>query len=164
MLGQISATSKGVYRINLNAAGVAAVQAWIDNPSNNFGIIIKDYAVSSGVTISSSEAKTASQRPKLIINYKPNQPPVVDVGPTLSVPAGQPLVIGATVTDDGQPVAASLLMALWTHVSGPGTASFDDDHAVSTTVTFSDPGTYVLRLTVSDTLLSGFDELTVSVV
>jgi PKD repeat protein len=76
--------------------------------------------------------------------------------------ASQPLTIGATVTDDGKPTGA-LLTALWTQVSGPGTVTFGDDHLVDTTATFSDPGTYTLRLTVSDSLLSGFDELNISV-
>jgi hypothetical protein len=165
VLGQLSATSKGIYRINLNDAGVAAVQQWINDPNQNYGIIIKDYNVSKAVEISTSEAKTASQRPKLVINFKepaPNAPPVVDVGSDKVVQATQPLVIGATVTDDGKP-AGALLTALWTQVSGPGTVTFGDDHLVDTTVTFSDPGTYTLRLTVDDSLLSGFDELNISV-
>ena len=37
---------------------------------------------------------------------------------------------------------------------------FGDDQAVNTTATFSTPGTYVLRLAVSDSLLTGFDDLT----
>ena len=49
MLGQLAATSSGTYKINLNSAGVAAVQQWINDPSKNFGIIIKDYAVTKAV-------------------------------------------------------------------------------------------------------------------
>ena len=163
VLGQLAATSKGVYRINLNDAGVAAVQEWINDGNHNYGIIIKDLAVTKAVEVSTSEAKTASQRPKLIINFKPNQPPVVDVGPNLVAQVAQPLVIGATVTDDSQPVGGPLLTALWTVVSGPGTVTFGDDHAASTTAQFSAPGDYVLRLTINDSLLTGFDELSVSV-
>lgn len=164
VLGQLNAASKGVYRINLNDAGIAAVQAWIDDASRNYGIIIKDYTTSKAIEVSTSEAKTASQRPKLIINYKLNQPPVVDVGPNLvaQVAQLQPLTIGATVTDDGKPVGA-LLTALWTKTSGPGAVTFGDSHSVSTTAVFSDPGSYILRLAVSDSLLTGFDELNVSV-
>ena len=74
--------SKGVYHINLNGAGLAAVQDWINNPSHNYGIIIKDYNVSRAVGVSTSEAKTASQRPKLTINYTT---PPVNVAPTVNV-------------------------------------------------------------------------------
>jgi hypothetical protein len=166
VLGQLSATSKGAYRINLNDAGVAAVQQWVNDPNLNYGIIIKDYGVTKAVEISTSEAKTASQRPKLIISFKepvPNAPPVVDLGSNTIAQVNQSLVIGATVTDDGKPGGNALLTALWTQVSGPGTATFGDNQLVDTTVTFSDPGLYKLRLSVSDSLLSGFDEIDISV-
>jgi hypothetical protein len=162
VLGQLAATTTGTYRINFNSAGVAAVQQWIDDPTKNFGIIIKDYAVSKAVEIRTSEASTASQRPKLVINFRPNTPPVVDLPATATAEVGQPLVLGATVTDDGRPTGV-LLTALWTQQSGPGTAIFGDNTLVDTTATFDQPGTYVLRLTVSDSLLSGIDELSVSV-
>lgn len=167
VLGTLAAASKGVYRINLNAAGVTAVQAWINNPSANYGIIIKDYSTSKAVEFTTSETKTASQRPKLTINFTTppaNQQPVVNVGTDVpSAPVAQPISIGATVNDDGLPNGA-LLTALWTKFSGPGTVTFGDDHAVNTTATFSTPGTYVLRLAVSDSLLTGFDDLTITVV
>lgn len=165
VLGQLAATSKGTYKINFNAAGLSVVQQWINDPSQNYGIIIKDYAVTKAVEIATSEAKTASQRPKLVINYSDppvNVAPVVNVGNDLAAPVNTPLAISATVNDDGLPNGA-LLTALWTKQTGPGTATFGDATQVSTTVQFSDPGTYVLRLTVSDSLLPGFDELTVIV-
>lgn len=171
VLGSLSATSKGVYRINLNDAGKAAVQAWINDASHNYGIIIKDYNNSKAVGVATSEAKTASQRPKLVINYTApqpvvlatNVPPVVDAGSDLTANVGQPLVISASVTDDGQPGPPAVLTAVWTQTSGPGTVTFGDDHVVSTTAQFTDAGTYTLRLTVSDGLASGFDEISVSV-
>jgi hypothetical protein len=164
VLGQLAATSSGTYRINLNSAGVAAVQQWINDPSKNYGIIIKDYAVSKAVEIRTSETSTASQRPKLTINYTDppvNLPPVVNVGADLTAPTATPLAISGTVTDDGLPNNA-LLTALWTF-TGPGAATFGDATQTSTTVQFSDPGSYTLRLTVNDSLLPGFDELTVVV-
>lgn len=168
VLGQLSATSKGTYRINLNAAGVAAVQAWINDPSKNYGIIIKDYAVAKAVEIATSEASTASQRPKLIINFTDpapvNAPPTVDVGVDRVAQVGQPLVLNATVTDDGLPNPPALMTALWTKSAGPGTATFANGNLVNTSVTFDAPGIYTLRLTVNDSLLSVFDELVVSVI
>ncbi len=174
VLGQLNATSKGVYRINLNDAGVSAVQAWINNAADNYGIIIKDYAVSKAVTVATSETKTASQRPKLIINYTApqaannallvgNLPPVVDIGPSLTAIHDQPLQISGTISDDGQPAGTEMLTALWTKVSGPGIVTFANDQAASTTAQFSTAGSYVLRLTASDSLLTGFDEVSVSV-
>jgi hypothetical protein len=54
------------------------------------------------------------------------------------------------------------LTLAWTKVSGPGGATFTNASAASSTVTFSLPGTYVLRLAVSDSQLSGSDELSVT--
>lgn len=165
VLGSMSPASKGTYRINLNAAGIAAVQEWVGDPSHNYGIIIKDYNNSKAFEIATSESKTASQRPKLMINYTAppaNLPPMVSAGPDLAVSGAQPLPITATVTDDGQP-SGGVLLPLWTVVSGPGNVSFGDDHIVSTTAQFDAPGLYKLRLTVSDGLASGFDEINVSV-
>jgi hypothetical protein len=172
-LGQLSAASKGVYRIDFNDAGVAAVQDWINDASKNYGIIIKDYSKAKAVEIATSEAKTASQRPKLIIDFTPpapanllsidNLPPVVDVGANRTTVANQPIQISAVITEDGRPVDPALLTALWTKESGPGTVTFGNDHEISTTAQFSAAGSYVLRLTVSDGVLTGFDELSVSV-
>lgn len=167
VLGQLAAKNTGLYRINMNSAGLAAVQTWINDPSQNYGIIIKDYAVSKAVEIRSSEYGTASQRPKLVINYTEpapiNLPPIVNVGSDLTAQVNIPLTLGATVNDDGQPGGAALLTALWTVQSGPGIGTIANATAVNTTVTFDAPGTYTLRLTVSDSVLSGFDELLVTV-
>ncbi len=166
VLGELAAANTGLYRIDLNDAGVAAVQQWINDPSHNYGIIIQNYNVRKAVIVSTSEANTASERPKLVINYEDpqpvNLPPVVDVGPDLTAQVAQPLTIGANVSDDGQPTG-TLLEPVWTKVSGPGTVTFGNDHAVNTTAEFSAAGDYTLRLTVSDSVLSGFDELNVSV-
>ena len=51
----------------------------------------------------------------------------------------------------------------WTKASGPGTVTFANASATDTTATFSDPGTYVLRLTAQDGALSTSDEVTVLV-
>jgi hypothetical protein len=164
-----------VYRINFNGAGIAAVQAWINDPGQNYGIIIKDYSTSKAVEVATSEARTASQRPKLVINYTAPQaaaraalatgslPPVVDVGPNLTAVRGRPIQISGAVSINGKSSGTALLNAVWTKTSGPGTVSFGNDRTVSTTAQFSAAGTYVLRLTVSDGVLSAFDELVVLV-
>ena len=48
-------------------------------------------------------------------------------------------------------------------MSGPGTATFTDAYLTNTTAAFSEPGTYVLRLSASDSELSSASELTVTV-
>ena len=171
VLGQFAPPAKGINRITLNAAGVAAVQSWINTPAANFGVILKDYAISDGVSISSSEASSASLRPKLIINYEPaaalqaafaSLPPDVSVGPDKNVAVNQPLVIQGT-TASGGPLTGLGLLVLWTKVSGPGSVTFGSATSPATTAQFGSVGNYVLRLTVSDGVIDEFDELNVLV-
>jgi outer membrane biosynthesis protein TonB len=73
-IGTLTATAKGLATITLNADGVAAVQSWINNPSKNFGIVIKDYSASSDIlSIASREVKKVVERPKLSIAYSSSQ-------------------------------------------------------------------------------------------
>lgn len=66
------------------------------------------------------------------------------------------------VMDDGLPAGSPLTLS-WSKASGPGTATFAPSTAAKTKVTFSEAGTYVLRLTANDGALSGQGELTVTV-
>ena len=90
-----------------------------------------------------------------------NQPPVVNAGSDQTIQLPALANLSATVTDSGGPLGVPLL--LWTSVSGPGTVSFGNSTAPSTTAEFSEAGTYVLRLTADDGQLTSFDELTVTV-
>ncbi|MWC29647.1 DNRLRE domain-containing protein [Paenibacillus sp. MMS18-CY102] len=69
-LGAITATATGSYTVTLNAAGIGIVQGWIANSANNKGVIISNSSNTDGLDFSSSEAPTASQRPKLTITYQ----------------------------------------------------------------------------------------------
>lgn len=76
-------------------------------------------------------------------------------------PGGSSATAGldATVTDaDGQ--TPSLL---WTKVSGPGLVTFAATTAVDTTVTFTQAGTYVLRLTANDGVVQVSDDVVITV-
>ncbi len=77
-----------------------------------------------------------------------NQAPSIDAYVDSSTSSGAEIV--GVVKDDGLP--GGDLDVTWTQVSGPegGVASFMDDKAASTTVTFNIEGDYVLRLTASD--------------
>ena len=92
-----------------------------------------------------------------------NSAPVVNAGAdqTLVLPVSTAPLNG-TVTDDGLPGCATLAVS-WSQVSGPGTVTFANPNAVTTTATFSAVGTYVLRLTANDTLLSSSDDVTIIV-
>jgi hypothetical protein len=63
---------------------------------------------------------------------------------------GMPFRLAANVVDDGAPNAQGKVSLIWTQISGPADVEFDPENLPHTWVTFSDPGLYQLRLTVSD--------------
>jgi len=94
-------------------------------------------------------------------NESQNQPPSVEAGANQQILIPAIVTLNGTAADDNLPGA---LTTLWTVESGPGEVIIDDVSAVSTRASFSAAGTYVLRLTASDSELSSYDELTVTVI
>jgi RHS repeat-associated protein len=92
----------------------------------------------------------------------PNQAPTANAGPDQTITLSQPANLNGTTTDDGLPVGSSV-SSTWTKVSGPGSVTFGNANVTVTTATFSETGTYVLRLTATDSELAGADEMTVTV-
>jgi hypothetical protein len=91
-----------------------------------------------------------------------NQPPVVNAGPDTSVIFPAAVSLAGSVADDGLP--GSDVTLLWTKDSGPGSVTFGDPGASSTSAAFSVAGTYLLRLTADDGALTAFDTVSVTVV
>jgi hypothetical protein len=89
------------------------------------------------------------------VNTAPN------VGARAEVTRAAILQLHGSVQDDITP--SENLTVRWTRVSGPGSVEFADPSTVNTTATFTVPGTYVLRLTVSDGQYTVSDEVTVVV-
>jgi RHS repeat-associated protein len=73
------------------------------------------------------------------------------------------LVLNPTITDDGLPNPPATTSASWSKISGPGTVTFSNAALAGTTASFSASGTYVLRLTASDSVLSTTSDVTVTV-
>ncbi len=59
----------GTMVIPLNAVGISAVQEWIANPENNFGLIIDETTTTDGFTFSCRTAQTPAHRPRLNVYY-----------------------------------------------------------------------------------------------
>ena len=93
-----------------------------------------------------------------------DRPPTVDAGPdqTITLPTDT-VSLNGTASDDGLP-QGSTLNVLWSKVSGPGAITFSEAGSASSEATFSVAGTYVLRLTASDTVLTSSDTVTITVV
>ena len=101
----------------------------------------------------------------IVVNPAPvqNQAPQVNAGQdqTITLPNTANLV--ATATDDGLPSPPAQLTFTWSKVSGPGTVNFGTPNSLTTTATFDIAGSYVLRITVSDSDLSASDDVIVNV-
>lgn len=112
------------------------------------------------IVASSGNASASASR-----SWRPdvaNQAPVVSAGADQNITLPATANLDGSVTDDGVP-ASGALVSTWSKVSGPGEVTFANAAQPATTATFSADGTYVLRLTASDSELSGSDELTVTV-
>jgi hypothetical protein len=92
-----------------------------------------------------------------------NQPPVVNAGSNQSITLPASASLSGTVSDDGLPGPPAALTTTWAVFSGPGTVTFGDPSALSTTANFSVSGTYVLRLTANDGDLTASADVTVNV-
>ncbi len=171
VLGVLSSPSTGSVTLSLNAAGLAVVQRWINDPSSNFGVVLQDYVnASDAATFRSRETSTSGQRPQLRVDYSTgpvgpvvNQAPVVDAGAPQIAQVGQLVILAGLVTDDGLPSPPQGITTLWSVQSGPSPVVFGDAAARTTGATFSTVGTYVLQLTAFDGALTTIDTVTITI-
>lgn len=101
------------------------------------------------------------RRRKLAANTLVNEAPTAAAGPDQSVAIAAGADMAGSRTDDRLP--SGILTNRWTKVSGPGTVTFNNDSSLTAHATFSATGSYVLRLTVSDGVLSAHDDVTITV-
>lgn len=92
---------------------------------------------------------------------QPNQAPIVNAGLDQTITLPNSVSLLGQATDDGLPT--STLTHQWSKISGPGTVSFSSPASLSTTATFSVSGSYVLKLSSSDSAATGYDTLSVTV-
>lgn len=91
-----------------------------------------------------------------------NAAPVVSAGPDLRVTVGDLVSLAGSVTDDGLPSTNSLTVQ-WSLVSGNGLLELTSSTDPVTLARFKELGTYVLRLTASDSLATNSADVTVTV-
>ena len=98
-----------------------------------------------------------------IVTNAINTVPSVNAGidQTINLPAKAAL--NATASDDGLPNPPGALTYLWSQISGPGTATFANASSLTTTASFSQSGTYILRLTANDSILASSDDIQIIV-
>jgi hypothetical protein len=92
-----------------------------------------------------------------------NLGPLVVIDPVAGAQAQEPVQLSATVTDDGLPEDPGTVSLLWEQVDGPGTVSFDDPSILTPAATFPVSGSYVLRLSAHDGVVTTYAEVSVVV-
>jgi len=115
------------------------------------------------LSLTASDGELSSPASEVTITVLPqNQPPTVSAGPDQAIALPHTATLNGTVTDDGLP-AGSTVTNSWSQVSGPGVVTFEDATLADTIATFSQPGTYELRLTAGDGELSSKSDVTIIV-
>ncbi|MBV6465470.1 MAG: hypothetical protein PGMFKBFP_00747 [Anaerolineales bacterium] len=91
-----------------------------------------------------------------------NQPPIVDAGGDQTITLPGTIILHGSASDDGLPHGA-VFVTTWSKYSGPGIVAFDDPHQPATRASFSEPGVYKLKLTASDSELTRYDSVVITV-
>jgi RHS repeat-associated protein len=111
-----------------------------------------------------SDSELTGQAQMTVHVLAPNQPPQVTAGPGQTLPPGESTAsLAGSATDDGLPRGPGL-QTQWSKVSGPGETTFGNVYSTATSATFSEPGTYLLRLSATDGELSASADTQVVVV
>jgi hypothetical protein len=109
-------------------------------------------------------ASPSVQATTTVVIVPANTPPTANAGVDQTVTLPSAVTLSGSATDDGLPNPPGAVTTTWSMVDGPGTVSFADAAALSTTASFSTAGTYTLRLVASDGALSASDEVVVTVI
>jgi RHS repeat-associated protein len=112
--------------------------------------------------LTASDTELTSSDTVTITVLPSNQPPTVNAGPDQIVTLPNSASLSGSVIDDGLP-SGSTVTVLWSKTSGPGSVVFGNPNVAATTASFSAAGTYTLRLTADDTVLSANDEVVITV-
>ncbi len=143
-------------------SGPASVS--FDNPDATMTIARFGVAGTYLLRLTASDGELSSSDDLNIIVTPPNQAPTVNAGPdqAISLPTNTANLNGS-ISDDGLPPGSSV-STNWSKVSGPGTVIFVAPNVTVSPASFSEAGTYVLRLTANDSQLAASDDITITVI
>ncbi|MDH3972758.1 MAG: tandem-95 repeat protein [Deltaproteobacteria bacterium] len=164
LLAHITTDGKLVRMIDISVinaidpAGLAYAPSSID-PSV-MSIYLSDRGIDNNDDPSENDGKFHELSIPLI--SEGNLMPYVFAGPDQAIIFPDDALLDAIASDDGLPYPPQLIIT-WSVMSGPGTVTFSDAGALKTTVGFSEPGAYVLRLTAADGEFESTDELNIFV-
>lgn len=113
--------------------------------------------------VAERDGHSTEQTALFIIDEPGNEPPHVEfIASDTKVLPGNSVRLSVDADDDGRPQAIGKLSYRWSREgTGVGVVDFSDPAASSTTATFSRPGPYRIRCTVSDGVREAYDEVVV---
>lgn len=138
----VTAGAVGPLTVPLNAAGLAWVQSWVDDPGANHGLLISNPSTSDGADFRSRESATALGRPRLTVAYSvvtppPNEAPTADFS---FVCTG----LSCTFTDTSSDGDGLVVDWVWDFGDDASSSLQNPSHE------FPAAGTYTVTLTVTD--------------
>jgi hypothetical protein len=159
--------SGGTHTLNLSGASGQFTVKWL-NPRT--GATVTRPNITGGGSVSlGSPPDTTTQDWIVFVQTSSASPtntaPLVNAGPDKSAilsAASVQVALTGTVTDDGLPDALALSRN-WSFVSGPAAVTFSPANTAATTASFTALGTYLLRLTSSDTQFTASDDVQVTI-
>jgi hypothetical protein len=164
VLGTVTPSATGIRNITLNAAGLAVVQKWINNPATNFGFIIQDYANASDddLIFSSKESALTANRPQLQVVYAPPSMASMTQGSAMSSQAGAgrvsefaPQPVGFSAGGNDAPIAKrNQGVAIPATKTAASSINLLDTSFQSKTSTIDTSGTPVRRAAIFDAALT----------
>ncbi len=139
IIGSFSPGSTGVYNIQLNSTGVAAVQSWLQGSTNN-GIIIASAGTTDGIDFNDREVGPA---PKLIVTYNEDQCGGGNVNPVAAFTYTENF-LNVIFNDASSDSDGSIVSWLWDFGDGNSSSQENPNHS------YGASGTYNVQLTVTD--------------
>ncbi|WP_086933218.1 PKD domain-containing protein [Agarilytica rhodophyticola] len=112
------------------------------------------YTVSLTVTDDDGSMASVQQGLSVLMLPNVNQAPVVTAGSAQTITLPATALLSGTISDDGLPNPPGEVSAMWSLVSGPATVNFNNANQASTSVSFTEAGSYVLQLQGNDSELS----------
>lgn len=159
--------SGGTHTLNLTGASGQFTVKWF-NPRTG-ATVTRPNITGGGSVALGSPPDTTTQDWIVFVQTSSASPtntaPLVNAGPDRSAvlsAASVQLALTGTVTDDGLPDALALSQS-WSFVSGPAAVTFSPANTAATTASFTAPGSYLLRLTSSDTQFTASDDVQVTI-
>ncbi|MGH9146693.1 MAG: PKD domain-containing protein, partial [Vicinamibacterales bacterium] len=116
----------------------SVMQEIVNRPGWSSGNSLAIFITGTGQRAAQSYDGSSAGAPLLHVEFVPGQaPPVVNAGQDRAVNLPNVVLLDATVTDDGLPNPPGSVTTTWSQLSGTGTATFGNPHAIDTTVSFS---------------------------